>query len=385
MKKLVALLIVVCLVFAVAVSIPSIKSKLNEKNTPAVSDTEESENAGIDFAAIYATHDPDEVIATMNGQFITWADYFTWYYINARNTENYLNSMQMYGMYIGWNDDAGNGTSYLDSVAPNTETFIRQYYAIKVLGENVNVDKAAMDEYLKNCLESDKKSAVGENASDEEFYALLKEQFISENVYQLMNAAVGYSNMIPEKLYGANNENVSAEDAVAFMQEAGYIYSANHILLMNTDENGDALDDAAKQERYDRLMAVAEELRAIEDTAEREARFIEIKAELDEDTGKVAFPMGYTFAAGQMVPQFEAATDAMADFEISDPVETDYGYHVIMRLPLSADALIDQNGTTGRSMWADNDFNNRIQAEFDKLNIEFKPGFEPVDLIKFIK
>lgn len=389
MKKLVALLIVVCLVFAVVVSVPSIKDKLSKTESaasaPAASDSAETETAGIDFTAIYATHDPKEVVATMNGEDVTWADYFTWYYINAKNVENYLNSMQMYGTYVGWQDDSGNGTSYIDMVAPNTETFIKQYYAIKMLGDKENVDKTALNDYLAACLENDKKSAVGENATEEEFYALLKEQFISENVYTLMNTAVGLSNMLPEALYGVNAANVSDADALAALKDAGYIYCANHILLMNTDENGEALSETALQERYDSLMAIAEELRAIEDTAEREARFVELKAEIDEDTGKVAYPNGYTFAAGQMVSAFETTTEALAEYEVSDPVETEYGYHVIIRLPLSVDADIDGNGTTGRTLWADNDFNNRIQNEFESISIEYAPTFEQIDLIKFIK
>lgn len=37
------------------------------------------------------------------------------------------------------------------------------------------------------------------------------------------------------------------------------------------------------------------------------------------------------FGAGRMVPQFEAASFALADGEISKPVRTDYGYHIILK------------------------------------------------------
>ena len=54
------------------------------------------------------------------------------------------------------------------------------------------------------------------------------------------------------------------------------------------------------------------------------------------DPGMVEEPEGYLFTKGEMVEEFEKAAFLAKEGEITKPVKTDYGYHVIKRLPLPA-------------------------------------------------
>ncbi len=53
-----------------------------------------------------------------------------------------------------------------------------------------------------------------------------------------------------------------------------------------------------------------------------------------EDPGMKSYPEGYTFTKGEMVKEFEDATLALKDNQISPVIETSYGYHIIKRIPL---------------------------------------------------
>ena len=45
-------------------------------------------------------------------------------------------------------------------------------------------------------------------------------------------------------------------------------------------------------------------------------------------------PDGYQFTNGTMVAEFQDGTAALGFNEISAPVQSDYGWHIILRLPL---------------------------------------------------
>ncbi|HEX9115300.1 MAG TPA: peptidylprolyl isomerase [Anaerolineae bacterium] len=106
--------------------------------------------------------------------------------------------------------------------------------------------------------------------------------------------------------------------------------------------------------------------------AEALARAKEVKAKLDaggdfaklaeqysDDPGsaKSGGDLGW-FGKGQMVPEFETAALALAVNQISDPVKTTYGYHIIQVLEKDAQHPIDQytlqqNQYTAYQTWLD--------------------------------
>ncbi|MEM8576529.1 MAG: peptidylprolyl isomerase [Pseudomonadota bacterium] len=106
-----------------------------------------------------------------------------------------------------------------------------------------------------------------------------------------------------------------------------------------------ALTDEAVQEIYDRDYASAEpgeEYNASHILLETEEAALEVKADLDGGADFAAVAMEKSigpsgpgggslgwFGSGAMVPDFEAAVIALEVGEVSDPVETQFGWHVI--------------------------------------------------------
>lgn len=119
-----------------------------------------------------------------------------------------------------------------------------------------------------------------------------------------------------------------------------YVYQAKHILLLTVDMEGTptlqadgsyaypSLDeDTIAQQRAlaDDLLA---QLRASDDPA---TLFDQLMNEYSQDTGLATNPDGYTTTVGQMVPEFEQTALSLDFGEISEVVESSYGYHIILR------------------------------------------------------
>jgi len=89
-----------------------------------------------------------------------------------------------------------------------------------------------------------------------------------------------------------------------------------------------------------------------------------------------------------MVPEFEDSCMALADYQVSDPVLTSYGYHVIIRLPLSVDAAIDFTaaGTplTARSYYANTKYGELMQEQLDNTVFSYAEGFEGIKLQDYL-
>ena len=114
------------------------------------------------------------------------------------------------------------------------------------------------------------------------------------------------------------------------------------------------------------------------------ARFDELMAEAD-DPGMTNFPDGYIFTDDQMVQEFEDGARALADYEISDIVESSYGYHIILRLPLDPDGkTLSQDSGTGdymtlRADAANELFNNMLIDWINNAEVEWKGDFGTMD------
>lgn len=137
-------------------------------------------------------------------------------------------------------------------------------------------------------------------------------------IYELQNTAEKASSMLSKSF-----------DDTAVQDEYDKNYTcAKHILIMTTDEEtGEAFDEAGKK----KAKKTAEDLLA---KIKKGGDFDALMAEYSQDPGSKAQPDGYIFTYGEMVKEFEDAAFALEENAVSDIVETNYGYHIIKRLPL---------------------------------------------------
>ncbi len=109
--------------------------------------------------------------------------------------------------------------------------------------------------------------------------------------------------------YEANNEQYTTQEQ----------RSANHILVQ-VKKGATAAEDAAAKAKVESLRALIQGGMSLEDVAKQNSDDIGSRAE-GGDTG--------LFPRGVMAPEFEETVFSMTVGELSPPVKTDFGYHLI--------------------------------------------------------
>ena len=399
MKKIVIFLVVIVLAFAGFLTWlsyqPETHMALTDEEAPAYSGEMSEEAAAaevrsLDYDAIAALHAKDEIVMKVFGEDILWEDYYAWLYMNSKQVESFFEQMAVYyGVAADWEGSVGDGSGMTYAQLPPSaaEDTLLRIYAIEKLAADKGV--VLSDESLA-ALEDQAlaEAAIGEGACVDDLLAALEEMHMSLDTYKRISRANFLYGDILSAEFGEECEKVSDEECGAWLAEQGYM-AANHILLMTTNKDtGETLDEAAAAEKKAKADEIYAELSAIGDVEERVARFLELKEEYDEDTGKTYYPNGYTFTSGTMVSEFEDAVNAMEAYDLSEPVKSSYGWHVIMRMPLGADnSMSDSSGALVPAGWlyAQQKLGTELENYMAEGNVEYAEGFEVPDLLKFIK
>ncbi|MBU5435429.1 peptidylprolyl isomerase [Pseudoflavonifractor sp. MSJ-37] len=176
-----------------------------------------------------------------------------------------------------------------------------------------------------------------------------------------------------DKLKEEGELDPTDEDMDTYLEENG-IYRVKHILLSTRKENEDGsytdFSDAEQAKVKAEADALVAELKAVP-ADQREKVFTEKMEERSDDSGSQSSPDGYTATPGQMVSEFEEASQALAVGEISDPVKSRFGYHIILRL----DADTDET----REGWAQSRFSDLMRQWSETAVVEQKDCYDAID------
>lgn len=159
-----------------------------------------------------------------------------------------------------------------------------------------------------------------------------------------------------------------------------------------TEEPAAEAEETAEEEFPEQLATaqqLAAELQAIEDPEELMKRFVELRAEYCADPGKESYPDGYYFLEGEMVEPFENAVKELEDYEVSDPVQSEYGYHVIIRLPLDPDQIVEytEEGTalTARAIFANDAYGTLMDSYMEQTEVVMADSIKNLDLLQYVE
>lgn len=395
MKKIVAGIAVVCLLFTGIFSYFQISEKQSSsENDDLYAAYEKALEAmpKIDFEALYASYPENMTVAVIGDKEITWREYFQAYYGYTSEIDEYMKTMLMYyGSAPAWDDYYNESENLLfrDLPALNSEDDLKQKAAIDGFAELNGIElNEANREKVEEKLKADRTSYCGEGASEEEFEQFLREHYFTMELYRKMTERNYLYQQMFTDLYGENGEKIPDDDGTAYLEEKGYV-SADHILFMTVDRNtGKELDEETAAEKKKIAEEITAELKQIENQEERVRKFKEYQEEYNEDTGSSLYPDGYTFTSGRMVEEFENAVKEINAYEISEPVKTSYGYHVIMRTPLNSSAIAEYSETgmpmTGKSMMANEEYGKKLQEFMDNLEIQYTNEWEKPEITNYL-
>ena len=157
----------------------------------------------------------------------------------------------------------------------------------------------------------------------------LKQMKLSkEQVKYILEGSTLTSKLAQQVVAKEEKYNISNDQVTAYVKKTGDKITAKHILFNTLDtQTYQPLSDDKKAEVKKKAQETLDKIKGGAD-------FDALMNELSEDPGLKSYPDGYTFGKGEMVEGFEKAAFALGENEVSDLVETDFGIHIIKRVPL---------------------------------------------------
>ena len=281
---------------------------------------------------------PKETVMEVDGLQIPAELYFYWLAYSASNTEyqiNMLNSYYgLYGELIGedgqilWDEELEEGVTVSQQVMEDTENSIKFSAAIEHLSKEHGIelteeDKAAMAENLA--------ASVEQLGSQEAFDENLSRMGLSQESYERISGDTF--------LFDHLKELVSDPASELYMDPADSSSAyVDHILLPTVDTT---TNEPLSEEEIAQNYAKAQELLAQLglSSGDVEALFTQLAEEYGQDPGRAA-ENGYLINPDtNFVQEFKDAAFALQPGQISDIVESSYGYHILLRKELTDEQI----------------------------------------------
>ena len=291
-----------------------------------------------DYAYAFAKYRPEDVVMTINDIEITWREYFYRVSSMVRTIE------ENFGEITAW-DEPGE----VDPTVTMQEWVEREVYADLKL--EAAIRKQAGDMGVKLSETNEKELNDGIEAEFEQIAmngydpeVVLESLYLTKETYSRLQS-VGYLyNNLFVKMFGVSGANCSDQESESHIEENNLIYS-KHILLLTTKKDEETQSDIAmSEEELAEVRALAEDILAQLDAAEdKDAAFNDLMAEYTEDTGYANFKDGYVFGTNSsIVPEYRTTMEELLPGEYSGIVESQFGYHIIMRMEITPETVIEK-------------------------------------------
>ncbi len=345
------------------------------------------ELTGIDENKVFMTVDGNEIPASL---YLYWA---------LSITSNVEYEVQMYNNYYNMYEDMLESDKSLKWDAQFREDATMEEYIRDLIHQTVirlatmenmaeengialtEEDLAAIEAYKVEVAESYREQLVKESADNADLSA---EEVLDRYLEYLGINAATFERLTAAPYYFTGlSTAVATEGTALYLDNTGfdeYGFYADHILLATMDTS---TYTSYEQSVIDEKRALAEDILArLNESDDPVALFAELADEYSEDPGRETNPTGYIFTPGQMVAEFEEATKKLQSGEISGIVQSNYGFHIILRRDLSEGlaAYPDQKAALVESY-----LNDLVSAEMESAEVVYAEELAEFNLPEFYK
>lgn len=221
-----------------------------------------------------------------------------------------------------WNKQDNDGKSYAQKVR---DSAFDQVVLVDVKSAKADELGVGLSDAEKQQMTSGISQMKSQYPSEEEFIQMLNENYFKdEQAY--VDFFIKYQNAMKFDSEYQKDPSKFLDDETAL---ASYVNdetaSVKHILIKTVDDSNQPLPE-------DQISAARAKAEEVLSRAKSGEDFDALIDEYNQDPGQMQNKSGYAFGKGEMMPEFETASFALGINEISELVETDYGYHIIKRI-----------------------------------------------------
>ena len=279
------------------------------------------------------------VVMTIDGEKVSMDEY-RYYFLNMKYS------------YDGGDDTVWEGQDEVKAELSD--------YVLKAL-QSTRAIRSLAAEYGLTLTDEEKTNADSELASvkegydsEEAFREAMDGAYLTDDLYRELTLTNYLQQKLETYLFGEGGTKEVTDEALSEFLQKRYAH-VSHILVSNETENAETL-----------IQEILDRARGGED-------FASLVAAYNEDPGLT--DDGYYFGPGEMVEEFEEASFALGEGEISDVVKTSYGYHIIKKLPIDQ-SYIDENRDTLVSACKDALFNDLLEEKISKQEVSLNKNYD---------
>ncbi len=294
---------------------------------------------------------PDAVMLVANGVEVTAEEFFYWVGYECSELD-YYGSLDWAADLEGFTMD-----EYIKSEAAKTAAL---YAVVKNLAAENGVELTEED---LASIAADTEATAEYYGGMEAYTQQMEMQGVSIELMEELDSVVYLYGGLQEEFLDETSKIHPTEDALKDYGATIGAHTVKHVLFN--------IRECSEEEAAEKLTKAEEVLAALDNRgdADLETLFDGFIAEYGEDPGMAANPNGYTFNKSSeetLVPGFADAYKALGENEYSGIVTTDYGYHIILRLPLDTESLVAEYFTVF------------FQDAVNTAEVEFSDAYESV-------